>query len=503
MKKSLITTALIIALLVAGTGFAAERVLTISRSEELSAIDPHNHMNLTCLFLFRLVYGGLTEMSPEGKLIPRLATSWDGSPDAKVWTFHLRKGVKFHNGEPFNAQAVKYTIDRIVNTPEIIAHQFFTKVKETKVVDDYTVEFHLDPGSAEFPANVGEWGKILPPAYSKKNSKDGKQQWPMDQVGTGPFKFVHWIKGEEYVLVKNPDFWGWGNFATTNAEKIVYKKILEPATRMAAIQTGEVDIVEYVPVEMIPQLEADPNIKIMRGPVWDRTWIMIQIDNDKGHDVRVRKAIKYAIDREAIAKYVHGSGRATYNFIPHGISGSNPHLVAYGYNPEKAKQLLAEAGYPNGVDMKLLAPIGWYPKMDLVCAALKEQMAKAGIRVKIALFDGAAYKEHRARKDYDMAITGDAIVAGVPGSWLQLINSDVYFTGWKDAEFARLIDQAMGTVDPEKRFQIYMHIDSLMHERGAFAPFWQIEDISAVQKRVSGIKMHPARYWELYDVKLP
>ena len=164
---------------------------------------------------------------------------------------------------------------------------------------------------------------------------------------------------------------------------------------------------------------------------------------------------------------------------------------------------MAEAGYPNGVDMKLLAPIGWYPKMDLVCAALKEQMAKAGIRVKIALFDGAAYKEHRARKDYDMAITGDAIVAGVPGSWLQLINSDVYFTGWKDAEFARLIDQAMGTVDPEKRFQIYMHIDSLMHERGAFAPFWQIEDISAVQKRVSGIKMHPARYWELYDVKLP
>ena len=117
-------------------------------------------MNLTCLFLFRLVYGGLTEMSPEGKLIPRLATSWEGSPDAKVWTFHLRKGVKFHNGEPFNAQAVKYTIDRIVNSPEIIAHQFFTKVKETKVVRITGLNMPVDVFRCPNEMEIGDFDSV-------------------------------------------------------------------------------------------------------------------------------------------------------------------------------------------------------------------------------------------------------------------------------------------------------------------------------------------------------
>lgn len=471
----------------------AERTLTVARAEELTNLDPHNHFNLSALMMFRLVYEGLTDVDPQGIVVPRLATSWDGGEDGKTWTFHLREGVTFHDGQPFNAQAVKYSFDRLRDEEALIIHFMFTHLEETEVVDDYTIRFHLSSADAEWPNTIGAFGMILPAGFSDSTT----------QVGTGPFKFVNWTKGVEYVIERNEDYWGWGTFATTNVDKIVYNKILETATRMAALQTGEVDIVEYVPSEMVELLAADPNINIVRRLDWDRVWVMIQVDNGIGHDVLVRKAIKYAINREDIAEFVHGSGAATYNFIPLGVPGSNPDLVPYGYNPEMAKELLAEAGYPDGVDMTLLAPIGWYPKMELVVAVLQEQMAEAGIRVTIDLLDGGPYKERRALKQYDMAITGDAIVAGAPGSWLAVIGGDAYFTGWTDVEFSRLVVEAQATLDSTVRYEIYNHVDSLMHERGAFVPFWQIEDITGMRARVSGAVLHGARMWELYDVQLP
>lgn len=477
-------------------------VLTLGKSEELTTLDPQNHFNRTCFMLYRLVYGGMTEIMPGGGVIPRLATSWEASDNATVWTFHLRQGVAFHNGEPFNADAVKYSFDRLINNPELIHHRYVTDLLEVKVIDEYTVSFHLAKPNAEYPYYVSSMsGVILPPAYSEEHSVNGKLEWPMDQIGTGPFKYVDWDSGTGFRVVRNPDFWGWGTFATTNVDEIVYIQIKETSTKIAALEAGEVDVIDGVPVESIASINSNPNLTVVQDVRWQRFAIWMQTENGIFDDPLVRRAMQYSVDREELAEYVYGMGRATYSYIPEGMPGSNPYLVPFGYNPELARELLAQAGYPDGLDLDYITCETWYPKQAEAAAALQQQMAAAGIRLNVRLLDGGPFRAARADKDWDLMYTAD-VFEGIPGLRLSILGQGTYYSGWDYTFFNKLLALAVAETDADERARIFMLLNSYMHEQGDCITVVLHDSIDAINDRVVGFQ--PCEWWDwyLYEVQL-
>lgn len=500
----------VFALFCVGSLSEAERVLTFSFGEPPVTLDPQDHNNRPSYIINSLVYEGLTRIAPKeiepgvpgGELSPCLATSWESLDGAKTWTFYLRKGVKFHNGESFDAQAVKYSLDRILNNSELRHHSNLINLEKVEIKDDYTVVIHLSKPDSSFPNALAMFGMILPPLYSEEHSLNGKLQWPMDPIGTGPFKFVQYIPGQEWTAERYPEYWGWGTAVTTNVNKVVFKVIEEISTRLAALQTGDIDLAEGLLPEMVPILEADPNLGASTILTTERMALFMRFGNGIFDDVRVQKAVKYAIDRDALVT-VMGNGLVSENFIPVAMYGSNPHLVPHGYNPEKAKKLLAEAGYPNGLDLEYITGATWFPKQDLLAAALQQQLAAAGIRIKIFLLATGACLERRANEDYDLLYTTDSYNDTL--ARLRKFAGNCYYQGWEDAnftEFLRLIDEAAAQVDPSVRDQVLMHIDSLVHERGPTASISQAIRTDGYNKRVSGLNYWYSRWW-LFDVQLP
>src|SRR5918992_3644882 len=365
--------------------------LRIGWEADITGLDPHMSSGIQAQWMVGNIYNSLVTIDEQLNYIPELAESWDVKDDGKTYVFHLRQGVKFHDGSDFDAEAVKFNFLRISGRldPEekSLAAPFFTAVDSVEPVDAHTVRFNLKaPSYTVIPAlavyRVG-FLQISPTAYKTH----GKKDIHLHPTGTGPFKLARWEQNNIIVLEKNPDYFKKG---LPYLDRIEFKIMKEGVTRATALRTGEVDFVTVFPREHGDRVAKDPKIRLYRGQ--DTAHVFIPFNNQRPpfDNPTVRIALMgYGIDREAIAKTaLLGYGKALWSGIPEGSKDHVDFPEMYPYNPDKAKAMLKEAGFDDKNPLKYtIMTHGADPSLPTIATIMKTQLAKIGVDVTVEVID--------------------------------------------------------------------------------------------------------------------
>jgi peptide/nickel transport system substrate-binding protein len=383
------------------------------------------------------VFEGLTRVGADGSVLPDLARSWDISPDGLTYTFHLVAGAKFHDGRPFDASDVKFSLDRARAADSVNAQkQLFTDIDTVDVVDPATVKVTLDHPLGDFLFNMG-WGDavIVAPQSAATNATH--------PIGTGPFKFADWVKGDHVDLVKNPDYWG----TPARLDKVTFKFVSDPTAAYAAMLAGDIDAYPVFPaLETLSQFKNDPRFKVVVGTTEGETIMAMNNGRPPFDNLMVRRAVSMAINRQAVidgAQFGYGTPIGSH-FPPH-----NPAYVdltgLYPYDPTKAKAMLAAAGYPNGFKATLKLPPVEYARRGGEIIA--DELKAVGIDVQIIPVEWADWLTNVfTNKDYDLTIVSHT----EPNDIGIYARDDYYFNYHSDA-FKKIMAELNLTLDPAKR----------------------------------------------------
>jgi ABC-type transport system substrate-binding protein len=348
-------------------------------------LDPANAESNPSEAVNRMMYENIAKFDEKLKIVPGLATKWQQSKDGMAWTFYLRKGVKFHDGTPFNAEAAKVFFERMIGPEKPSrAGLFVPFVSTVDILDEYTVKVNMKTPYAFFLNNLAHSASgIISPTALKTYGKDISRR----AVGTGPFKFVEWVHGDHLTMVRNDEYWG----GKPRLDKIIVKTVKEDSARVMMLQSGDANLIVRIPSEDIPRLEKDANLRLDSTETLRVLFLGINCYKKPYNDVRVRQALAYAIDKESIVKNIYqGKALVASNMITPLTTGYIP-IKGYSYDPERAKKLLAEAGFPDGLKAKLWSPQGRYPKDFEMAQAVQQQLKKAGIDCSLDTMEWAAY----------------------------------------------------------------------------------------------------------------
>ncbi len=473
-----------------------EKVLVIGYDRDAEILDTIK----TAWYSDALIYihDRLVSRDYDFKYKPGLAKSWDVSEDGLTWTFHLREGVKFHDGSPFTAKDVKWTIDTIKDPNTGSPYRNDLKaIKEVIVKDDHTIVMKLNYPFPNLLFNLSNTASGIHPAnaYEKYGDDYGKKI----VIGTGPFKFKEWVKGDRIVLEKNEEYnWGpeWmSNRGPALIDKIVLRTIPDENTRIMELETGGIHILRNVPVAHLERLEKNPDIQVYRGPATKLGYLAYATDKKPFTDVRVRRAINHAVNREEIINYVfRGVGEVAYGYLPPALKDEyleESKDLAYNYNPEKAKQLLAEAGYPDGLKLTLSADNS--SRSQKLAEVLQSQLKEVGIETEIQLYDSASYKAMLKEGKQELFIRQYSWPNADILDWFLLSSQMPYpnHSRWNDPKTDELIKKAASMPTWEERAEAYKEVQKYLIEQAVWCPIYIPEQIIAVRKEVKNFKYHP------------
>lgn len=431
------------------------------------------------------VYNRLISVDTKMQLEPELAQSWSVSPDGKTWTFNLVKGATFHNGKPFTAKDVVYTFKRLIDpalgSPAAQTLSFLTP-DGIKAADDGTVQFTTANPIANLPELISvKYALIVPDGSTAADLK-------LHGVGTGPYMQESFTPSEtKRVLARNPHYWKAG---LPKAKCLEISVMTEEVPRTAALQSGAVDLILVTSASSIPQLKADPSVKLVESPAGTYYTFTMWIDNKPFTDNRVRQALKLVIDRQAMVDTVLlGYGEAgNDNPVPPSWPAAYTH-EAPKRDVAKAKALLAEAGYPNGLDVDLNTAEG-SPGMLKMAEAYQQMAAEAGIRVNLIQNPADSYWDTVWNK---RPFFNTAWSARIPSQGLSFIfakASKINESHWFNDDYDALLDKAQKELDDAKRAAIYGEAQKTIAEQGGeIVPFF-IKTVAAIRATCSGYAPH-------------
>lgn len=429
---------------------AAESQLVIATGNEVTSLDPHTTDDTESQNARFMVYETLLRYTGGPQFAPGLATSWTASEGGRKYRFNLRKGVRFHDGSPFNAEAVKVNLDRLLepnrDTP---AKEYLNAIKSVTVVDDSTVEIELKEPFAPFLANLATGpGLMISPEAIKTFGADISKR----AAGTGPFTFVEWVRGDHLTFAKNRDYWG----TPAKVDRVVIRLVPEGAARVAALRTSEAQVALRVPPADAAALQKVSSLRILRTTTDRSILFVLNMTKKPFSDIRVRKAINQAVNRRAIVDgLMKGAGTVMDGPIAPSVIGST-RLQAYPYDPAGAKQLLAEAGYQQGLTISAWCPSGRYVLDKEICEAVQGQLRNVGIQMDLRIWgDWPAYIGQLFKKlDADMAFVGvitDNHDADTLATLVMAPGSLFDFGKYKSTVVAEAIKNSRTELDPTKR----------------------------------------------------
>jgi peptide/nickel transport system substrate-binding protein len=439
------------------------------------------------IFLYTL-HDALIKPMPGALMTPCLAESWSVSPDGLVYTFKLRQGLTFHNGDPFGAEDVQFSFERYKGAA---AKELQGKVKEIKVTGPHAIEFHLKEPWPDFltfyatPASGAAW--IVPKKYLQAVGDEGFKQHP---IGLGPYKFVSHTPGVELVVEAFEGYWR----KVPHVRRLIYKSVPEETTRLSMLKNGEADVAYLLQGPLAEEARADP--KLTLAPVYppNATWINFVEQWDAKspwHDVRVRQAANHALDHQALNEAeTLGLSKLTGSIIPRAMEFALP-IDPPRYDPERAKKLLAEAGYPRGFEAGDLTPL---PPYFSLAEGVANYLGAVGIKVRVRSMERAAFLgDWRAKKLRGLVLA----LSGAYGNAATRIEAFVAGSGafaygsYQDID--ELFRQQAVELDPQKRQALLQQIQRLIHDKAMFAPIWELAFINAYGPRVaeSGLGLIP------------
>jgi peptide/nickel transport system substrate-binding protein len=477
-----------------------EKVLTVALTTIPNSLDMPKAAERNASNASWSLYDSLLWINDAGELEPALATEWSVSEDGTTYTFTLREGVTFHNGEPFNAQSVVTSWERGKN-PENQYYTDWTLATAVTAVDDMTVEITTDGPQPLFLRYVAQSWAMTPPGYIAEVGEEGFLQSP---VGTGPFKLVELVEGDRIVLEKNEDYWREGY---PLIDRLVFRPIPESSTRVAAIQTGEVDIVTRLSAEEAESLRNVEGLVVNSYPV-DRVYYIAFNNVTTGldqptMDPQVRIAMNHAVDVQAIIDALfNGYGRPATGLVASSNFGYDSELQPFGYDPDLARQLLADAGYADGFELDMACPAGAYTNFEQVCEAVQGYLGEVGITTNLEIMESGAYWDLEAAKQLP-PLFGDSWSATIGESLARLtgaLGEDASFSSWQDPTIIDLLKQTSVTVDDAARADLYVQIQRYMQEDPPFIYLYEPVTFEAYRSRVQNHKPRGAEQYYLWAV---
>ncbi len=456
--------------------------LTIAQGVEPPGLDP---TTATSAAIPRVIYGnvmeGLVKIDRSGKIVPALASDYRVSKDGKEYTFNLKKGVKFHDGKAFGAEDVKFTFDRLMDPKNATAHpEYYKEVESVQAVDPSTVKIRLKNVNSMFLFNLARPDSIIVNPQAADRLKT-------EPIGTGPFRFVEWVRGDHITLAK---FDGYHQKGIPYLDKVAFKFIGDPSAQVANLKAGDVEAIAYdITPENAALLEKDPKFKILNG--YTTTKVILSTNNSRKpfDDIRVRRAMAHAIDRAALMK-----GAMSGYGVPIGshMDPGNPYYVdltkTYPYDPQKAKQLLAEAGYPNGFEAVIKLPERYaYAKRSGEIIA--DMFSQVGIRLKIELTEWGQWIDRVFKNaDYDLTVIGHA----EPFDINIYANPNYYFR-YSSPKFQETLKKAEMEVDPKVRGELYVALQKIITEDAVNGYLFVLPRLPTMKKEVNN-------WWKDYPI---
>ncbi|MGE5703032.1 MAG: ABC transporter substrate-binding protein [Clostridia bacterium] len=452
---------------------------------------------------------------------PGLAESWEVSPDGLTYTFKLRQGVKFHDGTDFNAEAVVWNFERWADK----SHPFHNKdgyvyyndmfggykgdkdhsIASVKAVDPYTVEFKLNRPVAPFLNNLGMYCFAIssPTAVQKFGDK-----YIENPVGTGPFKFVEWKRNDSITLEKNPDYW---NKGLPKLDKLVFKVIPDNSARLTALNSGEIDMMDGLNPDDAQSVKDNKDLQIFLRPGMNVGFLGFNMEKKPFDNPKVREAIAYAINKPALIEaFFAGLGEPAVNPMPSSVWGYNDQIKDREFNLEKAKQLLAEAGFPNGFKSKFWAmpvPRPYMPDGQKIAEAIQQDLKKIGIETEIVSMEWATYLEKTKNGEQEMYLLGWIGDNGDPDNFLYvLLDKNNIGSGnrsrYANEEVHKLLIAAQSEPSQEKRSEMYKKAQELIFNDIPIVPLAHATPPIAGKANITGYVPHPTGSESMENVDL-
>ncbi|QEK12949.1 glutathione ABC transporter substrate-binding protein [Crassaminicella thermophila] len=472
--------------------------LVVATTYDAKSLDPHATNDVASSNVMQQIYENLVTLDENNQVIPQLAEKFEKLDD-KTYKFYLRKGVKFHNGEELKASDVKFTFERALAKGGSIKHIVGDiDPNGFEIVDDYTIIIRTKvPSTAFLPSLIHVGGGSI---LNEKAVKEAGDDYGMNPVGTGPFKFVSWAKGDKIVLKRNEDYYG----EKPKFSELVIRAIPEATNRTIELESGGVDIAYSITPNDVSRVEENPDLKLLRKIDNSTTYLGFNCEKAPFDDERVRQAISYALDTESIVKSVfRGVGGVAIGPVAPNVNYYNANLGKPDYDVEKAKKLLAEAGYKDGFKTVL-----WTndkkERIDMA-TIIQNQLKQIGIEVEIQVLEWSAYLEGLKQKQQDMFIVGWTCQTPDPdmalyGPFHSSMKGNNNFTFFGDEKVDELIEKGRLLEDSKERQEVYYEIQKLIREKSPWVFLNNGEQVVGVRKNVKGFTPSPFGYHKLYNV---
>lgn len=448
-------------------------------SGDAVGLDPGHVDDGESIKVLESIFDTLTQFKPgTSEVIPGLAESWTASPDGLEWTFTLRPGVTFHDGTPVNADAVLFSLLRQHDPAHEMhgvggAWQYWSGMDMSNIVDtitkvdDLTVAMKLKKPEAPFLANLAmPFASIVSPTAARAAG----EAFPRKPVGSGPFRFSRWDVEQRIVLEANPSYWG----GAPKLERVIFEVVKDKNVRSLRFQSGEIHAFDNPGPSELQAVREMPHAKVLQQPGMNVGYLAMNCDRKPFGDTRVRLAVNHAIHRQRILDGIYkGTGQIAKNPLPPSLWGHADDVEDFAYDPARAKQLLAEAGLPNGFTCSLwYMPVArpYMPDGKKVAEAIQLDLKEVGITAELVTYDWSVYLEKTKRGEHDMALLGWSGDNGDPDNFLNVLLSipattipaqNISF--WRNVEFNDLIQKAKTVTDQAERAELYRKAQHVFH----------------------------------------
>lgn len=477
------------------SGDGGKEDLIVAVAAEPKSLDPQGANDSDSTFVKHQIFDTFFIQDEKMEIQPGLIESWEYKDDVTL-DMKVRENVTFHNGNALDANDIYYTLQRSVESTYCAWQVDVIDLENTKVIDDYNIEIKLKQACGPFLSQLANLYIV-----DKETVEEmGDEEFANNPIGTGPFVFKDWVRSDRIELERNDNYWG----EKPGYKNLTMRIITESSSRSIEVESGGIDIAFKIVASDVERISNNPDLQLIRGADFTLNFIGFDCTKEPFNDPLVRQAISYAVDKEAIVQTVYsGTGSVAKGPLPETVWGFNPNLPQYEYNPEKAKELLTQAGHPDGFSTTILTSDS-QARMD-TAEILQNQLADVGIKANVEILENATYLQKIIDGGFDMYILGWTTDTGDADSGLY---STFYSTEptwsntarYSNPEVDKLLKEGKETTDQEKRLEAYQKAQELIMQDAPWIFLQEGENLTAARKNIQGLVSSPSGRYQLNKV---